>query len=1725
MKKISRKTIGLLLVIILCFSLVPASAFATGIAENTGDQVETNLDEEIPEEPGGVEAGDYDGEPKPQEPIEVPVNDTEETPKNEENGNGNISITNVVDAPLATVEYRYYDATKNQGIANVADYSIESSHTYHALASANDSGIIIAANKYPGKVAVSTETLRFCVLLNGSQDVTAQVSYDAATGVVSLPAEYAGNSINVIWFCPTTDIVELPVKVTIGVFSNGRTEMSEQNLSLASNAGSIAIPLSGIDRIVVNQNGLELFAGEYSMNGDTLTVNTSALGGDLVVSAFPIKSNNGFSVMAASTTVNHERQHYNSVNYGYVTSYYVANGNVAYCLDPSVSGVNSGSYDISGYMQRGTGNDNIIKAAWYLYRCPGEDASLFSGLDWEHAYGYSHVAASYIYLEIIGDSLSKAWEGLEGNAAAQNRIMGIVNAIKSKPMPPSGFSVYLYNVGNQTSQSLMGWEYKPNGNLEIHKSSANPAISNGNGCYSLEGAVFDVYNSNKENVGSITTDKDGKGRLEGLPAGADYYIVEVTPPTGYMLDATPIEFEIVSGDTVIVPVKDIPHNDPVGILLKKLDKDLNGNTSQGNTRLEGAEFTIKYYDGYYSKESELKGKTPVRTWVVKTGDKGTAYLHQDYIVPGSDELYKNTAGDPALPLGTVTIQESKAPEGYLINDELFIRQITGSGKIESVKTYNEPEISDEVIRGGVSIEKWDFELNRRAVPQGDAILKGAVLDIYNRSVGDVEVGDKKYKPGDVVYTMTTDDMGAASTVADLLPYGTYEIIERTAPTSYLNTGVIKQTFKIKDNGVIVNLKTSATTIKNDVLRGGLEIEKWDMERNMSAEKQGDATLAGAVLEIWNRSKSVVVVDGKEYAPNTVVHTLTTDTKGWAGTSKDLLPFGSYEIIEKTPPTGYLNTGVIKQSFTIRENGKIESYKTSEKAIKNYVIRGGVRVEKWDNEIDEHRPQGGATLESAVFELVNRSIDDVLVLGEWYAPGEVVFTMTTDEDGVAMTAKDLLPYGTYEVREIQPPEGYLATGVLSRTFEIRVHEKIVDMNTSETAIKNDPIRGDLKGVKISDGDGNRLAGVPFSITSLTTGESHTIVTDKNGMFDTSSSWNPHSQDTNRGETDHDGIWFGELETLDNDNGALLYDTYLLEEQPCKANADRELLSFEVSIYRHLTVVDLGTLTNDYTVVPEIFTTAMDKETTINDAHVSATTEIVDTVYYSGLLVGKEYTLTGTLMDKESGNPLLDGDGNNITATTTFKALGESGNVSMTFMVDTLLLKGKAVVVFESLEFKGKEIAVHADIEDEGQTVTFRDPQIGTTATGSDGEKELDIYPETAIIDVVSFEDLIVGETYTVKGTLIDKSTGEPLEIDSKQFTAEKSFVAKAESGTVEIEFVVDSILLKGKTIVVFESLEYKGREIAVHAEIEDEGQTVTFKEPKIGTSASGVNGDKEILALETATIVDVVSYENLAVGKTYTVKGMLMDKSTDEPLLVDDKQITGETTFVAKEASGSVEVVFTLNAVSLKGKEVVVFENLYYKDAEIAAHANIEDEGQTVVFKEVIIKTNATGADGNKVIPVAESVKIVDTVTYENLVVGEEYTLTGTLMDKETGKPVLVDGKEITATKTFVAKEKSGSVEVEFVFNAMTLEGKVLVVFESLEYKGKEIATHADLGDQAQTVGIGVKTVTEETPGTGGGAKTGRDGLPFWLLFVAIGAAIGAALIYSRHKKKQTGISE
>jgi len=875
--------------------------------------------------------------------------------------------------------------------------------------------------------------------------------------------------------------------------------------------------------------------------------------------------------------------------------------------------------------------------------------------------------------------------------------------------------------------------------------------------------------------------------------------------------------------------------------------------------------------------------------------------------------------------------------------------ITSNGVAESVRTFNVPIVPEVVIRGGVEIEKWCIERDQSGLKQGDATLAGTVLDIWNRSTNSVVVNGIEFAPNTVVHTMITNENGWAGTSYNLLPYGDYEIIERTPPTGYLNTGIIRRPFPIRQNGVTVSLAASDTTIKNNIIRGGVEIEKWDIERNQSGLKQGDTTLAGTVLEIWNRSTDSVIVGGTLFAPNTIVHTLTTNADGWAGTAGNLLPYGSYEIIERTAPTGYLNTGITRQSFQIRSHGVIVSLRTSDTAIKNDIIRGGVYVEKWDNEIGRREAQGNATLEGAVFEIVNRSADSVLVENTLYSVGEVVYTLTTDSEGTAQTANDLLPYGTYEIREVSPPyRGYLATGELSRIFEIREHGKIVEMNTEDTAIRNDPIRGDLRGVKISGGNAHRMGGVPFRITSVTTGESHVIITDVNGEFNTASSWNPHSQNTNRGETDQDGIWFGELDTLDDDVGALLFDTYLVEELQSEANEGRELFTFEISVNRHNHVINLGTLTNEYVPVPEIDTTAMDRETTANRAFVSESTTIIDTVYYSGLQSGREYTVVGRLMDKSTNAPLLIG-GEEVVAQRTFRAFGESGAITVEFTFNSLTLAGKQIVVFQYLYHGNEIIAEHTDIDDAGQTITFMSPVIGTLASGINGEKELDIRSEITIVDQVFYDNLIPGKTYIVKGILMDKATEMPLLIDGKEVTAQTTFTPTESSGTVNVYFTFNSVSLIGKSIVVFEYLYFGNNLIAEHADIEDEGQTVTFKVPNIGTEAHGKDGNKIIPLDEKAVVIDVVSFENLVVGATYTLKGVLMDKETEKPVLIDGEEVTAETTFTATASSGSVEVVFTFDSTTLEGKTLVVFEYLYYEDTLIAEHTDIEDEAQTVTI--------------------------------------------------------------------------------------------------------------------------------------------------------------------------------
>ena len=237
------------------------------------------------------------------------------------------------------------------------------------------------------------------------------------------------------------------------------------------------------------------------------------------------------------------------------------------------------------------------------------------------------------------------------------------------------------------------------------------------------------------------------------------------------------------------------------------------------------------------------------------------------------------------------------------------------------------------------------------------------------------------------------------------------------------------------------------------------------------------------------------------------------------------------------------------------------------------------------------------------------------------------------------------------------------------------------------------------------------------------------------------------------------------------------------------------------------------------------------------------------------------------------------------------------------------------------------------------------EIGTKAT-VEGEKEIDPLDKVTLTDTVSYIGLVPGKEYKVVGVLMDKLTGEKLLVNGQEIIAETTFIAEAKNGSVDVTFVFDATGLHGKEIVVFEDLYRENVLLATHADINDEGQTVKIKNPEIGTKATA-DGKKEITA-DKITITDVVSYKDLTPGKEYKLTGMLMNKATNDKLLIDGKEITAEATFTPKAPTGEVEMTFTFDARELTAEtEVVVFETLYRDKLEFATHADITDGDQTV----------------------------------------------------------------------------------------------------------------------------------------------------------------------------------
>lgn len=534
-------------------------------------------------------------------------------------------------------------------------------------------------------------------------------------------------------------------------------------------------------------------------------------------------------------------------------------------------------------------------------------------------------------------------------------------------------------------------------------------------------------------------------------------------------------------------------------------------------------------------------------------------------------------------------------------------------------------------------------------------------------------------------------------------------------------------------------------------------------------------------------------------------------------------------------------------------------------------------------------------------------------------------------------------------------------------------------------------------------------------------------------------------------------------------------------------------------------------------PKVSTKALDEKTQEHMSSSGNKIVLVDTVKYENVLSGKEYTVSGLLMDKETGKPMLDKNRKEIKGESTFTAVGSSGEVKVKYIVDTEKLKGRRSVVFEKLFYKGKQVAKHEDIKDDGQTVIF--PEIKTKAIDKETDDHVGSLDEKIeIVDTVSYKNLIKDKEYTISGILMDKDTGKPmLDESGKEIKAFKKFTAKESSGSIDISFFVNSKLLKGKTVVVFEDLKYKDIKVGIHADIKDEGQSVYF--PKIRTAASDLHSKDQLsLAKPKTTIIDTVSFENLIKGKEYTVSGKIMDKETGKPILsLDGKEITGGTKFSPKAGKGDIRIIYTLDTVMLKGKDIVVFEEMYFKNKLIAEHKDIADEGQTVHIPALKTKALEKGTNENIIRP--KKVNVVrDTAWYKNLMPNKKYVARAMLVDKKTSRRLV----ETQAVKEFTPSTKDGEFTIDLKLDGIKYAGKKLVVFEYVSLKKDKqvtVAEHTDITSKQQTVEIeNVGRLEINDTNKFGGVFTGDNSrLLFYIAIFLIAAGTYVVAVKKKNK--------
>ena len=1273
---------------------------------------------------------------------------------------------------------------------------------------------------------------------------------------------------------------------------------------------------------------------------------------------------------------------------GYETRKMYAGGNYAYCVQPSKKTPQSGTYekhyDVENYVSNAGDKTQAVQSrnlAYYCWGAPGFDAKNFpstwydgSAMNDDRYIALSHIMLSFLvsYDEVGSmhgcNSSFKNW--VYQNVLGYNANGDLVNG--QAPLPilcwttaPASFKVYILSTGSAT-QNILGYEYTPTGTVSLSKTSANTGITSGNSCYSLAGAVYGIYSDAgcSAQVTTLTTDAGGNAAAVSLNAGT-YYYKELTAPAGYALDSSVQSFTVTDGQNTALSVSDTPTNDPVRISINKVDSET-GDKVQGGASLENAEFTVKYYAGYYNAGNLPANAT--RTWVIKTVKIGGVYvagLNNTCKVSG-DDFYTNAAGTAILPLGTISIEETKAPEGYNLEGAYlqvggvgekitgkYVAQITQNGNLASLKGGNTFKVSDKIKRGDFKLTKIDTDNQNRMsdIPfrvtnkaTGESHIIKTDENGYFSSESSWNAHSKNTNGGgayDGLWFSSADGSAKVDDSVGAMPYGDYTLEELSCDN---NKGKIlyKGEFSVRrdkvtvDIGTIENhseptpvITTQASDAKTQyqIIKPSADTDIIDKVTITDTMAGRDYTITGTLMD--KDTGEAVMVNGN---PVTASQTFTSD-----GTKKVLdmhFNFDSSALGGKTV--------VVCEKLTYGD----------------YVAATEEDMENKDQTI--------------------------------YFP-EIHTTATDSETADHLTLADsrAVVTDTVTYTNLLKGETYTLSGVL------------MDKETGkELLVDGEPVTQEM-AFTAGRASGTKKLKFEFDTTGLA-GKSFVV-----------------------------------------------YETLTLED---------------VEVAEHKDINDEGQTIH----IPAAQTTATDDSSKINVSEAKKEVSVTDTVAYRNLVPGKEYTVRGTAVDKETGEPLTDADGNELVSTAKFTAASADGSVDVKFTFDGTAMAGRSVVFFENVYYTDKLIAVHADIDDEAQTVHI--PLIFTSVKDKDTDSHMSLAgSDVTLTDTVAYRNLVPGKTYTISGTLMDQRTGKAVTVNGKSVTSSADFTPDTADGETKVDFHFNTKGLDDTTVVVFEKMFYGKAEIAAHEDINDKGQTIYI--PSVKTTAiDEKTATKLTLAEKDIHIVDKVAYRNLVPGEKYTVTGTAIDKTTGETLKDDaGKDVTAKASFKAEKANGTVDVEFVFDGSTLAGKTVVMYENIYYNNKLVGVHADISDEAQIIYVPSV--KTAATDTKTETKLTYAEKdIKITDTVEYTNLIPGKTYKVTGTAMDKKTGKVIKdADGKAVTSEAEITPETADGKVDVDFIFDGSNLAGKTIVMFEEIRYENRLVGVHADINDEAQTI--------------------------------------------------------